>query len=278
MATKSKRQLTHDQRPQDSFRILFIGDIVGEVGRETVKRLLPKLKKKYAIDYVIANGEHLSDRVGVDSERLFEMHEAGIDFFTTGNHVWRNDEFRSDIAKKNMPIIRPANFLSKYPGHGFRTVATPAGRMLIVNILGKDGIREKVVNPFKKISSILESQSDYDFAIVDFHAEMTSEKVAMGRFLDGKAAAVLGTHTHVPTADARILPGGTAFVSDVGMTGPLDSVLGVRSEIIIERFYKGTGGKFEVSDKWPGVLNSVLVTIGKDGKAKKIERVDEILK
>lgn len=270
---KSKRQVTKDKRQQDSYRILFIGDVIGEVGRNTVKSLLPEIKKKFSVDYVIANGEHLSDRVGIDSERLFEMHDAGIDFFTSGNHVWRNNEFKEEISKKNMPIVRPANFLSKYPGHGFRTIPTPIGRMLIINLLGKEGIREKVVNPFKKVIAILESQQDYDFAVVDFHAEMSSEKVAMGHYLDGKVAAVLGTHTHVPTADARVLPGGTAFVSDVGMTGPLNSVLGVKSEIIIERFSKGTGGKFEVADG-PGVFNAVLVTLGKDGRVIKIERVD----
>ena len=261
-----------------TFNLLFIGDIIGEVGRKTVKKLLPEIKSKYGIDFVMANGEHLSDRVGVDVEILREMHESGIDFFTTGNHVWRNDEFKEEIAKKNMPVVRPANFLSKFPGHGFRTVATPVGRMLIINLLGKEGIREKVVNPFKKATAILESQTDYDFAVVDFHAEMTSEKVAMGYHLDGKVAAVLGTHTHVPTADARILPEGTAFVSDVGMTGPLNSVLGVEKDIIIERFVKGTGGRFEVSENWPGVFSAVLVTIDKNGKAKKIERVDSVLK
>jgi hypothetical protein len=261
-----------------TFKILFIGDIVGEVGRSTVKKVLPKIKEKYAVDYVIANGEHLSDRVGVDSQTLFEMHEVGIDFFTTGNHVWRNDEFKEEITKKNMPIIRPANFLSKYPGHGFRTITTPFGKMLIINLLGREGIREKVVNPFKKINAILESQQEHDFAIVDFHAEMSSEKVAMGYHLDGNVTAVLGTHTHVPTADNRILPGGTAYVSDVGMTGPLNSVLGVQSGIIVERFLDGTGGKFEVEEEWPGVFNAVLVTIGNDFKAKKIERLDEVVK
>jgi metallophosphoesterase (TIGR00282 family) len=260
-----------------TFNLLFIGDIVGEVGRETVKKLLPQIKSKYKVDFVMANGEHLSDRVGIDVEILREMHAAGIDFFTTGNHVWRNGEFKEEIAKKNMPIVRPANFLAKYPGHGFRTVTTPIGRMLIMNLLGKEGIKEKVVNPFKKALAVLDSQTDYDFAVVDFHAEMSSEKVAMGHFLDGKVAAVLGTHTHVPTADARILPQGTAFISDVGMTGPRDSVLGVRKEIITERFWKGTGGKFEVSDQWPGVLNAVLVRIDKECRAVDIERIDIVV-
>lgn len=262
--------------PAKNFKLLFIGDVIGEVGRATVKKLLPELKKKYGLDFVIANGEHLSDRVGVDIETLREMQGAGIDFFTTGNHVWRNDEFKEQIVKKNMPIVRPANFLSKYPGHGFRTVTTPIGRLLIINLLGKEGIREKVVNPFKKALSILESQ-EYDFAIIDFHAEMSSEKVAMGYYLDGRVAAVLGTHTHVATADERLLPQGTAFVSDVGMTGPLHSVLGVKKEIITERFANGTGGKFEVSDDWPGVLNSVLLTFNKKGQVEKIQRVDLVL-
>jgi metallophosphoesterase (TIGR00282 family) len=258
-------------------RILFIGDIIGESGRLAVKKILPGLKSQKNIDYVIANGEHLSDRVGIDSDILFDMRDSGIDFFTSGNHVWRKDGFKEEITKKNMPIVRPANFLAKYPGHGFRILNTPAGKMLLVNLLGKEGINEKVVNPFKKIDAILESQKGFKFIIVDFHAEMTSEKVAMGHFLDGRVAAVLGTHTHVPTADARILPKGTAFISDVGMTGPENSVLGVKSEIIIERFLKGASGKFEVAEG-SAVFNSVLLSVDENGKVVKIERVDRHVK
>jgi 2',3'-cyclic-nucleotide 2'-phosphodiesterase len=267
IAEKNKPKAT------ESKRILFIGDIIGESGRQAVRNLLPKIKKEENIQFVIANGEHLSERVGVDADILFEMHDVGIDFFTTGNHVWRKDEFKEEIGKKNMPIIRPANFLATYPGHGFRTINTPLGRLLIVNLLGKEGIPEKVINPFKKIDNILESQKDYDYVILDFHAEMSSEKVAMGYHLDGRVAAVLGTHTHVPTADARILPQGTAFVCDVGMTGPKDSVLGVKSEIIVDRFLKGTGGKFEVAEG-PASFNAVVVELGAKGKAKSIKRID----
>jgi 2',3'-cyclic-nucleotide 2'-phosphodiesterase len=264
----SKKQIATKSK-----RILFIGDIIGEVGREAVKKLLPKIKTKHNIGFVIANGEHLSERVGVDSEILFEMKEAGIDFFTTGNHVWRKEEFKEEINQKNMPVVRPANFLHKYPGHGFRTIQTPIGRILIINLLGKEGISEKVVNPFRKVDAILKSQKDYDFALVDFHAEMSSEKVAMGYHLDSRVAAVIGTHTHVPTADARILPGGTAFVSDVGMTGPLNSVLGVKSEIIVERFLDGTGGRFEVADG-KAVFNSIIITLDKNFKPVEIKRLD----
>lgn len=261
-----------------SAKILFIGDIIGEIGRQAVKKYLPELKKKYGISYVVANGEHLSERVGVDTEILFEMHDAGIDFFTTGNHVWRKDEFKEEITKKNMPVIRPANFLEKSPGHGYRIVSTPFGKLLLINLLGKEGIPLKVVNPFKKIDEILEKAEEHDYSLVDFHAEMSSEKVAMGFYLDGRVTAVLGTHTHVPTVDNRILPNGTGFVSDVGMTGPLNSVLGVKSEIIIERFHQGTGGKFEVEENGPGVFNGVIVTLGQKGKAKKIERIDLVTK
>lgn len=262
--------------PKKEAKILFIGDIIGKVGRDTVKKVLPGIKKKYNVDFVIANGEHLSDRVGVDAEKLFEMKEVGVDFFTMGNHVWRKKEFAEEISKKGMPVVRPANFLAKHPGHGFRTVATPVGKILIINLLGKEGIKEKVVNPFKKIDVILENQKEYDLVIVDFHAEMSSEKVAMGYHLDSRVTAVLGTHTHVPTADARILPKGSAFVSDVGMCGPLNSVLGVKSEIIVERFLEGSAGKFELADG-EGTFNSVLLTI-KDKKAIEIKRIDKVIK
>lgn len=270
MPAKSKEK-------QNTYRILFIGDIIGESGRNAVKKILPKIKAQKEINYVIANGEHLSDRVGIDADTLFEMRDAGIDFFTSGNHVWRQSDFKEEITKKNMPIVRPANFLAKCPGHGFRILDTPAGKMLIINLLGKEGINEKVVNPFKKIDAILESQKGYRFALVDFHAEMTSEKVAMGQFLDGRVAAVLGTHTHVPTADAKILPKGTAFVSDVGMTGPENSVLGVKSEIIIERFIKGASGRFEVAEG-AAVFNAVMLTLDEKGNILKIERVDRHIK
>lgn len=259
-------------------RILFIGDITGEIGRKAVKKALPALKRKHGVDFVIANGEHLSERVGVDTEILFEMRDAGIDFFTMGNHVWRKDEFKEEITKRNMPVVRPANFLEKSPGHGFRVINTSFGKLLIINLLGKEGIPQKVINPFKKIDEILETTEDYNYSIVDFHAEMSSEKVAMGFHLDGRVSAILGTHTHVPTADARILPKGSAFVSDVGMTGPQNSVLGVKTEIIIERFQKGTGEKFESEQSGPGVFNAVLVTLGSKNKAKKIERIDLALK
>lgn len=255
-------------------KILFIGDIIGEVGRSIVKKLLPKLKEKYQIDFVIANGEHLSKRVGVEVDILREMQRAGVDFFTTGNHAWRNDKFKEEITKKNMPIIRPANFIAKYPGHGYRIIASPIGRVLIINLLGKEGIRERVSNPFRKLNEILASQKDFDVAILDFHAEMTSEKVAMGYHADGRLTAVFGTHTHVPTADTQILPQGTAFVSDVGMTGPKESILGVKKEIILQRFLDGKGEKFEVA-QGKAVFNSVILTLDNSFRVLSVKRLDK---
>jgi metallophosphoesterase (TIGR00282 family) len=258
-------------------RVLFVGDIVGEVGRNMVKKILPKLKEKYQLDLVIANGEHLSDRVGLEIELVQEMQKAGVDFFTTGNHVWRKKEFEEHIGKANVPVIRPANFKEQVPGDGYRIISTKKGKILVINLLGKENIPIDVASPFDYAEKILSEIRGYRYSIVDFHAEMTSEKVAMGYFLDGRVSAVLGTHTHVPTADLRILPKGTAYVSDIGMTGPLNSVLGVKSEIIIERFKTGLPQRFEVADG-EGVFNSVLLTLDEKGKAASLKRIDRVIK
>lgn len=257
----------------NELRVLFVSDIVGQVGREMVRKLLPKLKKKYGVDFVIANGEHLSDRVGLEIELVREMQDAGVDLFTTGNHVWRKKEFEEHIGKVDVPVIRPANFIEKVPGEGQRIVNTKKGKLLVVNLLGKENIPADVTSPFEVADKILASTKGYKFSLIDFHAEMTSEKVALGHYLDGRVSAVLGTHTHVPTADERILPKGTAYISDVGMTGPLNSVLGVKSEIIIERFKTELPQKFEVAEGL-GVFNATLVTLTGKGKAESIKRID----
>lgn len=277
-ATKKPKQI----------KILFIGDIVGEIGREAVRKFLPQVKEKYDVDFTIANGEHLSERVGLEIEYVNQMHDAGIDLFTTGNHVWRKKGFEEHIGKANVPVIRPANFGGNVPGEGFRILKTKKGSLFVGNLIGKENIDAKLMigeekteakinSPFDTADKILQ-ENGFEFSVLDFHAEMTSEKVAMGQYLDGKVSCVLGTHTHVPTADNRILPKGTAYISDVGMTGPLNSVLGVKSEIIIERFRTGLPSKFEVSEEGPAIFNSVLVTIGDDGKAKKVQRIDKIVK
>jgi metallophosphoesterase (TIGR00282 family) len=201
------------------------------------------------------------------------MHQAGIDLFTTGNHVWRKKEFEEHIGRAEVPVIRPANFIGNVPGEGWRVVRTAKGNLLVANLLGGENMPAELKSPFEVAEKITELKG-YRYSVLDFHAEMTSEKVAMGHFLDGKIGGVIGTHTHVPTADARILPEGTAYVTDAGMTGPAESVLGVKKEIIIDRFRTGNPQKFEVCEEAPAVFNSVLIIFAPNGRAKKIKRLD----
>lgn len=258
-------------------KILFIADIVGEPGRKAVKKILGSLKTEYAVDFTIANGEHLSDRVGVDAVIVEEMNKAGIDFFTTGNHVWRQKDFAKHIDRPDLPIIRPANFLGETPGVGYQVVETSFGKLLVVNLLGQHDIKANLTNPFTKMDEILEIEKDFKFSFVDFHAEMSSEKVALGRYLDGRVSAVVGTHTHVPTADARVLRGGTAVVTDVGFVGPLESVLGVKDELIFNTFISSMPQKFELANDGPVQFNAVVIDIDTDGKARSIDRVDRVV-
>lgn len=257
-------------------KILFIADIVGESGRKAVKKILGSIQAEYSIDYTIANGEHLSDRVGVDSKIVEEMNDAGIDFFTTGNHVWRQKDFAQHIENGDLPIIRPANFVGETPGEGYRVVETQWGKLLIVNLLGQHDIKANLTSPFTRMDEILEKVTDFKYSFVDLHAEMSSEKVALGRYLDGRVSAVVGTHTHVPTADARVLRGGTAVVTDVGFVGPMESVLGVKDELIFNTFISSMPQKFELADG-PIQFNAVVIDLGPDGKARSIERVDRVV-
>ncbi len=257
-------------------KILFIGDIVARIGCDAVKKILPDLKSEYQIDFTIANGEHLSDRVGLKLENVEEMHRAGIDFFTTGNHVWRKKQFAEHLDKIDMPVIRPANYPSGAPGGGYRIVDTPKGRILIINVLGKENINANLTSPFEKVDQILKEAKGYQYSFVDFHAEMSSEKVALGRYLDGRVSAVVGTHIHVPTADERVLTNGTAVVTDVGFVGPRESILGVKEEIIFDVFLTGLPQTFEVAEG-VCIFNSVVIDIGEDGKARSIIRVDRVV-
>jgi metallophosphoesterase (TIGR00282 family) len=258
-------------------KILFVGDIVARHGRNIVKNHLSELRREYSVDCVIANGENLTTGHGLTLKAVNEMHNAGVDFFTTGNHVWRKEEFVAELNKPETKVIRPANYPFGTPGRGYDFINLPVGRLMVINLLAKEGIPAEVESPFWTIDEVLKvAEKEKPWAVlVDFHAEMTSEKVAMGHYLDGRVMAILGTHTHVPTADARILPKGSAYVSDAGMTGPLNSVLGIDTSIIIERFKTGLPQKFEVA-KGPGVLNALLLEVGADGKALSISRIDRV--
>jgi len=256
-------------------KILYIGDIVAKIGRRAVGQVLPKLIEEKQIDFVIAQAENMSTGNGISKKAYKEISDAGVDFFTGGNHSFKNPEGVELMDEPKINIIRPANYPEDTPGQGWQIADTPFGKILIANLMGKTFGGEDFKNPLIQIDEILEEAADEKIAasIVDFHGDLTSEKVAIGFYLDGRVSAVVGSHTHVPTADARVLPGGTAHISDVGMTGPIDSVLGVKKEIIIDRWLNDGKQKFE----WPKTgtvrFSSVLIDIDKQAKAKSIEQI-----
>jgi len=260
-------------------RILFIGEIVGKLGRRTVERVLPNLRKDANISVVFGNCENIAHGKGATKATLEEVQSYGVDAFTSGNHIfWRREIFEVFDAD-TPPVIRPANYPDDVPGKGFRVIDLGKnGRILLINLLGRTNFAEAVFCPFRTVDKILKDFEDEHFAavVVDFHAEATSERVAMGWYLDGRVTAVVGTHTHVPSADAWVMPRGTAYVTDVGMVGARHSVLGVEPEIIINKLKNPQPQRFEWVEKGPAVFNSVLVEI-EDGKAKSIKRIDKVV-
>jgi 2',3'-cyclic-nucleotide 2'-phosphodiesterase len=252
-------------------RILFIGDIVSEPGRNAVKELLPQIKTDFSPDIVIANAENITHGRGFTKEAIEEMQNVGVDFFTGGDHTfWQKG---SEDIIDSLPMIRPANYPPSVAGSGYKIVDLGSkGTILIINILGRVFFSNQLDSPFNEIDKILEEHKDQNITeiLVDFHAEATSEKYAMGFYLDGRVSAVIGTHTHVPTCDHRILPKGTAFVSDAGMTGNIDSVLGVKTEIIQKLFLTGINQRFEWESAGKKAFRSVII----DTAEKTIERVD----
>ncbi len=254
-------------------RLLMIGDIVGRSGRRAVKDNLPGLINQFLIDAVIANGENAAGGNGITREIARELFSCGVDVITMGNHVWNQKEIFSYIDQENR-IIRPANYPPGTPGSGSIIFKTKSGiNVGVINASGRVFLQE-LDCPFRKVDEILSDMKDKtNLILVDFHAEATSEKVAMGWFLNGRVSAVCGTHTHVQTADERILPGGTAYITDVGMTGPRDSVIGVKKETVIERFLTQMPRRFEVPE---GLyqFNAVLIDIDENsGLATSIERI-----
>lgn len=210
-------------------RILICGDVVARSGRETVQRYVPYLKRAWALDCVIANGENAQHGYGITARACQEMYDSGVDVITTGNHVWDQKELLSYI-EQDPRVVRPINFMDTVPGKGFYKLYTPKGDVLVVSALGQIFVRPTLDNPFPILDNFLRSyalgQSNLKAIVVDFHAEATSEKLALGFHLDGRITCIVGTHTHVPTADARILPNGTAYISDLGMCGDYVSVIG----------------------------------------------------
>ncbi|MDD5565999.1 MAG: TIGR00282 family metallophosphoesterase [Candidatus Omnitrophica bacterium] len=259
-------------------KILFIGDIVGSPGREAVKRLLPELKKELGIDFVIANAENIAGGSGITAQTAGELLGASVDVITAGDHIWKKKDI-FELIQSERRIVRPLNFPAGAPGYGFGVFTLPSGLKIgIANVLGRVFIDALVECPFKTtMSAVDEMRREAKAIIVDMHAEATSEKVALGWFLDGKVSAVVGTHTHIQTADERILPAGTAYITDVGMTGPYDSVIGRRIEDVLERFITGIPTRFEVAQD-NIQLHAVAIQINDaTGKAESITRVQRKL-
>jgi len=258
-------------------KILFIGDVCGNPGRKAIAQILPNVKKQHNIDFVVANAENAAGGRGVTRKIVNELCSYGVDLCTSGVHVWRQDDFLDDLNDPNLPIIRPANYPEDIPyGRGYEIVDLGGrGRIAVINLLGHVFMRELVLDPLRYADTILEKLQNegMEGIFIDFHAETTSEKGILARYLDGRVTAIIGTHTHVPTADTRVLPKGSGFVTDVGMTGPVDSVLWVQKEIVIHNYLYPYKKAFKIQKHGPLMFNSVIVEVEK-GMCKSIRRVD----
>lgn len=260
-------------------KVLFLGDIDAKAGRKAVANVLPVLKDKHEPDITIANAENLAHGMGVTKKTLKEILDAGVDFLTSGNHIWDQKEVYEIFQDSEVPLIRPANYPDGTPGQGYKIVQIGARELLIMNVLGNVFMKEDLESPFKAVDKILEEikNKNIKLSVLDAHTEATSEINALGWYLDGRVSAVLGTHMHVQTADERILPKGTAYISDVGMTGPRDSILGVDKDAVIEGFLTQRPVKF-FSPEIDCKLNAVIVDLDqKSGKAKSINRISEVV-
>ncbi len=258
-------------------KVLFLGDVFGKPGRQAVARLVPRLIARDGVDLVIANAENSASGIGVTPDSAEELLAAEVNLLTSGNHIWAKREIVPYLERAGSKLLRPANYPPGTPGRGRAVVSTPDGRRLgVVNVEGRVFMRA-LEDPFRVALAEIEAlrAEGVTSILVDVHCEATSEKNAMGWFLDGKVSAVLGTHTHVQTADARVLTNGTAFMTDVGMCGPWDSIIGVKKELVIERFLSARPVSFEPAkrDVW---LQGALVDIDDaTGKARSIQRVQE---
>jgi metallophosphoesterase (TIGR00282 family) len=252
-------------------RLLFVGDVVGGIGRRALRARLPELAEAHAPDFVVVNGENAAGGLGITERVAAEIFDAGVDAITLGNHAFQHRDAYGYLDREQR-IVRPANYPKGNPGRGHTVIEKEGASLAIVNLSGTVFL-DAARSPFSEVDAILaELRGRADHVLLDFHAEATSEKVAMGWHVDGRVVACLGTHTHVATADARVLPGGTAYITDVGMTGPRGGVIGVKRELALERFTTMLPIRFETSDEDPW-LNAVVVDAGPDGLAREITQV-----
>ena len=251
--------------------IIMIGDIVGRPGRRIIKELLPSLVTEFQIDLVIANGENAAGGNGITPDLAEELYEAGIDVLTMGNHVWDNKEI-FDFIQDQPRLIRPCNYPEGTPGLGFNIFAKDPWRVAVINASGRV-FMDNLDCPFREVERILASIDGlWDICLVDFHAEATSEKLAFAHYFDGRVTAVLGTHTHIQTADERVLENGTAYISDLGMTGPVDSILGMNKDQVIKKFLTQRPVRLEVARGAVQIQGVVLTIDDADKKVLGIER------
>ena len=252
-------------------RLLFIGDVVGKPGREGLAAAMPDLREEHKPDLVVVNGENSAGGVGITEETATELFATGADVITLGNHAYRHRDVY-EFLDREQRVVRPANYPASNPGRGYTVVEAARMQVAVVNLSGSVHLTVER-SPFPVVEEIIaELDGQADAIVVDFHAEITSEKVAMGWHLDGRVAAVLGTHTHVPTADARVLPGGTAHCSDVGMTGSRAGVIGVRKEQAVGAFINQMPVRFDTAEEDVWVMGAA-VEIGDDGRASSIEQI-----
>lgn len=261
-------------------KILFFGDIIGKPGRNAIKKILPGLKNQYQPNLIIANVENLAHGLGVTSSTLNEMIEAGIDVFTSGNHIFdKLEEATALLNKPNSPLLRPLNYPQNDPGKGAKIINIENTKIAIISLQGRVFMKEDIADPFSETKKFInENKKEVKIFIIDFHADATSEKVALMHYLDGEVSAILGTHTHVPTADSKITKEGTAYITDVGMTGPIDSIIGQKKEPIIQQYLTQISQKKDVPEDGEQEINAVYLEIdGNTGKAIKIEKIYQIL-
>lgn len=253
-------------------RVLMVGDVVGRAGRRAVRALLPPLRAELGLDLIVVNAENAAGGVGLTPDTAHELFDAGADVLTSGNHIWDKREI-FPVLEGDLPILRPLNYPPGVPGQG----TLVKRNVLVVNLMGRTFMNLNLDCPFQTMDKLL-AEPHAPVVLVDFHAEATSEKVAMGWYLDGRVSAVAGTHTHVATADTRLLPQGTAYVTDIGMSGARDSVIGVEPDAVIERFLTGVPNRFITVEHGPVIFNAVLIELdAESGRSQAIQRIDREL-
>jgi metallophosphoesterase (TIGR00282 family) len=252
-------------------RVLMVGDVVGRPGRDALAQILPSLREELSLDFVVVNAENAAAGRGLTARLARQLLDAGADVLTSGNHIYNVREFTQQLDALELPILRPANYPPGAPGRGMITV----GNVTVMNLMGRVFMPAEMDDPFRGVDALLSAVAPGSIVLLDFHAEATSEKQAFAWYLDGRVSAVVGTHTHVPTADARLLPRGTAMVTDVGMTGAVDSIIGDDVDAVLHRFLTSMPTRLPVAAGGEAVMNAVLIDVDDaTGLARHIERVD----